>query len=477
MNAGDLTVLLPIIVLGATVVILMTAISFYRRHALTAALAASGQIIALAMIPVISPLAPRKVTPLIIVDSYSLFYAGLIISAGLAVTLLNYIYLREKKGRHDESYLLLLLAVLGSIVLVMSSHFASFVLGLEVLSVSLYSLIAYQRTKRGVKAGLMYLILAAVSTMFLLLGMALIYAELGTMEFSQIAGNISAADQRGLVIAGLALIIIGMGFKLALVPFHIWTPDVYEGAPAPMTAFIATVSKGAVFALLLRYFSQVGINNFPALSVMFTAIAVASMLTGNLLALFEDNVKRILAYSSIAHMGYLLVAFQSAGNLVVTAVSYYLVAYFVTTLGAFGIVALLSGPSGEADSLENYKGMGWSRPFTAAAFTAMLLSLAGIPLTAGFLGKFYIVAAGARSAIWTQLIVLVISSIIGLFYYLRIINVLYAQTPTGVSLPVTAPRISLMGGTILAVLTLLLIWLGVYPSPLIRLIQGMSLYQ
>ncbi len=464
----------------------MMVIAFYRNHALTAALTIAGLVIAFSMLLVTSPLLPRQVTPLIFVDRYAFFFMGLLFMAGFFVVLLSYGYFAARPGRHDEFYVLLLIATFGSAVLAASSHFVSFFLGLELLGISLYSLIAYQRTDRsGNEAGIKYLVLAATSSAFLLFGMALVYAQLGTMQFTRIAGEAAALSVSASMplLAGFALIIAGVGFKLALVPFHMWSPDVYEGAPAPVSAFIATVSKGAVFALLLRYFSMVDIHRFPAIVTVFTVIAIASMLIGNLLALAQNNIKRILAYSSIAHLGYVLVAFIAGGTAAITAASYYLAAYFVTILGAFGIISVLSSSGTgvrDADALDEYRGMAWRRPWLAGMLTLVLLSLAGIPLTAGFMGKFLVISAGAGSTLWLLLVVLAVSSSIGLYYYLRIVTVLYTRDPAHVSaqvpdkreMPPAWPQVSLSGGAALVVLALLLIWLGVYPSPLLQIIKA-----
>jgi NADH-quinone oxidoreductase subunit N len=422
---------------------------------------------------VAAPHAPRTVTPLLVIDRYAIFYTGLILVASFAVALLAFSYLERHEGKPEEFYLLLLLATLGSVVLVSSNHFASFFLGLEILSVSLYPLIAYQRRNLlGIEAGVKYLVLAGVSSAFLLFGMALVYADLGTLLLPEIAAQIAKIAHPGvLLLTGFGLIMVGIGFKLALVPFHLWTPDVYQGAPAPVTAFVATVSKGAMFALLLRYFTQVNFQQNRTLVVIFAVMAVASMLVGNLLALLQDNLKRLLAYSSIAHLGYLLVALLASGPLAMTAVAYYLVAYFVMTLGAFGIVIVLSGRNVEADTLEDYEGLAWRRPWMAALLTATLLSLAGIPLTAGFVGKFYVLAAGAESRLWWLLIIMVATSSIGLFYYLRVVVIMYRLTVSEADLSPVKPSLSLAGSVALAALTLLLVWLGVYPAPLIRIIQ------
>ncbi|HAM52625.1 MAG TPA: NADH-quinone oxidoreductase subunit N [Nitrospiraceae bacterium] len=476
MSLTDLLGLSPLVVLAAGAVVVMLVIAFYRNHAITASLTLVVLALALLLIPSISLTELGQKTPLLIVDPYALFYMRLILAAGFMVAAMSFGYLEKRQGNHEEFYLLLLLATLGSAVLAASSHFASFFLGLELLSVSLYALIAYLReNERGIEAGIKYLILAAVSAAFLLFGMALIYAETGTMEFAEIASRTARmGTHNALLLTAMVMVIVGVGFKLAVVPFHLWTPDVYEGAPAPVTAFVATVSKGSMFALLLRYFTGVDIHAYGPLFLVFTVIALLSMSAGNLLALLQNNIKRILAYSSIAHLGYLLVAFLSSGSLRVTAVTFYLVAYFVTTLGAFGIVTVLSGKDREADRIDDYRGMALHRPWLAGFFTAMLLSLAGIPLTAGFIGKFYIVTAGIGSALWLLVVMLVLNSAVGLFYYLRVILAMYLSLPEKEvkESPVASSRLSLSGSLVLAMLMLLLIGLGVYPSPLIHMIQA-----
>lgn len=305
-------------------------------------------------------------------------------------------------------------------------------------------------------------------------GMALIYAGLGTMEFGAVAASLAAGTDLPveLLLTGAAMLVVGVGFKLAVVPFHMWTPDVYQGAPAPTTAFIATVSKGAVFALLLRFFSQVDLYAYGSLLLLLGLIAVASMFVGNLLALLQDNVKRLLAYSSIAHLGYALVAFLAGGELGVAAATFYLAAYFITSLGAFGVVSVLSGPDADAEDLEEYRGLVWSHPWLSGVFAAMLLSLAGIPLTAGFVGKFYVAAAGMGAALWLPLIAPVLASTVGLYYYLRVVFALYQRPRAAEEVPVATPSPSFLGSLVLAALTLLLIWLGVYPAPVIQLIQA-----
>jgi NADH-quinone oxidoreductase subunit N len=471
MNARDLFALLPLLLTAGTAVLVMLASAIVRNHALSLWITLLGLAASFASLWPIARLLPRPITVLLILDRYSVFYFGLILAATFVVSILSYDYLKMHAEHREELYVLLNVAALGSMVLVASSHFVSFFLGLEILSVALYGLSAYLANyRRSVEAGIKYLILAGSSSAFLLFGMALVYAQLGTMELPRIATLVITIPNNPLILVGLILIITGIGFKLGVVPFHLWPPDVYEGAPAPVTAFIATVSKGAIFALLLRYFYSSGAQSIRPVFVVFAIVAIASMVAGNLLALLQNNVKRILAYSSIAHMGYLLVAFEAGGSMASRAIAFYLVAYFITTLGAFGVISVLSGKERDADDLADYRGLFWRRPVLASIFTVMLLSLAGIPLTAGFLAKFYVVATGVSGAAWVLVFVLVTTSVIGLFYYLRVLVTMYARTTK------VFPDSSLFhpAGAVLIALTVLLVWFGVYPEVLLNLVRTAS---
>ncbi len=483
MHGLDYLAILPLIVTAGTAIVVLIAIAIHRNHSLAALLTLAGFCASFATLWSVDSIVPRQVTPLLIVDRYGVFYMGLMLGAAIFVTLLSYEYLARQPGYHEEYYVLLLLSALGAETIVISSHFASFFLGLELLSVSLYALAAYLRGRPlPLEAGTKYLILAASSAAFLLFGMALIYSQTGSMEIGQIAQFFEQGHAYSplIVSTATALFITGIGFKLGVVPFHIWTPDIYEGAPAPVTAWVATASKGSMFALLVRYFYGTWWHHWSGTYIVFTIIAIASMFAGNILALLQSNVKRILAYSSIAHLGYLLVAFQAATRgLAVEAVTFYLVAYFITTLGAFGVVTVLSPTGRDADSIGDYRGLFWRRPALALIFTFMLLSLAGIPLTAGFIGKFYILAAGTSSNIWTLVLVLIATSVIGLYYYLRIVIALYEapKEAEAHAVPPTQTQISAISfesQSILWVLTALLIWFGVYPEQLLELIRSVA---
>jgi NADH-quinone oxidoreductase subunit N len=476
MYLNDLYYLLPLLVLVGAAILTMLTVAVRRNHKVIFGITIVAHLAALVALLEIRD-SSYTLSPFFIIDGWSVFNLGLILLTSLFVTLVSYAYFEQREERREEYYILLLLATLGSAVLVISQHFMALFLGLEVLSVALYALIAYLRTREhSDEAGIKYLILAAMSSAFLLFGMALVYASTGTMTFLGIADYLGPARELSpLLLSGFGLMVVGMGFKLGVVPFHMWAPDVYEGAPAPVTAFIATVSKGGMVALLIRFFTQVQGYRYEQLVLVFTIIAIASMVAGNLLALRQKNIKRLLAYSSIAHLGYILVAFLAGSRLGVEAVSFYLVAYFITSLGAFGVVALLSDTERDADRLKDYRGLLWRRPATAAVFTAMLLSLAGIPLTAGFVGKFYIIASGVNTQLWLLVFMLVGNSVIGLFYYIRVIAVMFAQPETGHQNPrkVLHPALSFASGATMAVLALLLVWIGVYPTTLVHLIRGL----
>ncbi len=473
-SAVDLIALLPLLILTGTAILAMLAIAIRRNHRLVFLLTVAGLLGALALVPMAANMTPRTVTPLLLVDRYALVFTALALAAGLVVVCLCRSYFGVRADQPEEVYLLILTALLGAGVLAAGRHFASFFLGLETLSVSLFALIAYPyRDERALEAGIKYLVLSGAASGFLVFGMALVYADTGTLEFSAL---ISASSTLTIII-GTILIVAAVSFKLSLVPFHLWTADVYQGAPAPVTAFLATVSKGAVFVLLLRYAVAGGLGQAPALVNVLSLLAALSMLAGNLLALRQDNLKRLLAYSSIAHMGYLLIVLVAgskvSGSFAAEALLFYLAAYFVTTLAAFGTITVLSPSDREAESLDDYAGLFHSHPWPATVLASALLSLAGIPLTAGFVGKFYLFAAGGLGELWTLLALLVVGSGLGLYYYVRVIFQM-AKPSLDIAGKPTAPA-PLEAHLVLVVLLVLLFGLGVYPGGVIDLLTMAAL--
>ncbi len=474
MSKIDFLNVLPLFILTSAAILILFSISVKRNHTVIYIITVASLLGDFIYMMQYVSKSKEVIEPLFVFDGFGDFNVGLILITSLAVTMISFAYFEQREERKEEYYILLILATLGSCVLVISKHFVSLFLGLEILSVSLYSMIAYlRRREKSDEAGLKYLIMAAFSSAFILFGMALLYAQTGSLEFGGIGKYLASVSHMPLLLlTGLGLMVVGVGFKLSVVPFHMWAADVYEGAPAPVTAFIATVSKGGVIALLVRFFKEIDGFQYQSIVVIFTGIAIASMFVGNFLAIRQRNVKRILAYSSIAHIGYLLVAFLAGGELGTEAVSFYLVAYFITTVGAFGILSTLSDRDRDADHMEDYQGLLWRRPWTAAILAAMLLSLAGIPLTAGFIGKFYLVAAGVNTNEWLLVSMLALNSAIGLYYYIRIIAVMF-ERHDGEEEPLDQlhPSVYIVSGVTMGILVALLLWVGIYPEWMMDVIK------
>ncbi|HEU4619423.1 MAG TPA: NADH-quinone oxidoreductase subunit N [Gammaproteobacteria bacterium] len=477
LTGAEIVALLPLIVLTGTTVVVMLLAAFARSR-LAAGVTAGGLLAAIGTLAAAARVAPIDVTPLLRIDGAALFYTGLLLATALATALLSTVYFAARGERTRELEILLLTSTLGGAVLAAASHFAALFLGFELLTVSLFAMLAYEPARPvNLEAGIKYLVLSGVSSGFLLFGIALIYYALGTLKFTALAAAADASGSSAYLAAGLALLVGGLAFKLSLAPFHLWTPDVYQGAPAPVTAFLSTVSKGAVFVVLLRYFTAAGAYGHGPILVALTILAAASMLLGNVLALLQQNVKRLLAYSSIAHLGYLMTAFIAGGGAAVEAASYYLAAYFASTLGAFGVVAVLSsepGASEEIETIEQYRGLFRRRPWVAAVFSLMLLSLAGIPLTMGFVAKFYVIEASVESSLWALLAIVIVGSAIGLYYYLRLLVTMYLR-PDEAAAPPAETRVSIAGRLVLAGAAAAVLVLGLFPAPIIDLIRSAAL--
>jgi NADH-quinone oxidoreductase subunit N len=467
MTEKDFLSLTPFLIIGIAPVVIMLVISVLRNYKVVYWFSVLAFLAAFASIFFILPSIPNKIGILFIIDNYGLFFLGILLISALLVAFISYEYIIQLEGVREEYYIILFTSTLGAALLAIANHFVIFFLGIETLSISLYILIAFQKSKNhSIEAGIKYLILASVSSAFLLFGMALIYTASGTMQFDEIMSKMSGGSQLSpLVVSGFGMMIVGIGFKLALVPFHMWTPDVYQGAPAPVSAFVATVSKGAVMAVLIRFFfSLKGFDNHYFI-VAISAIAILSMFFGNILAIRQKNLKRLLGYSSIANMGYLIIILLIGTNRGLHASIFYLISYFITTIGAFGIISLLSSDKYEAENIEDYKGLFWKKPWVSIVLTLSLLSLAGIPLTSGFIAKFYIIFEGMKAGLLILIISLIVNSVIGLYYYLRVITALFSSAGDN-KLPELAP----WGNVTLAIIALSILILGIYPGWLIDII-------
>ena len=483
MNSNFIIDLMQIIMLTISTVVVMVTAAFKRDHGIISGLTVFGLFVSLFTFVFIQPVLPLEVTQLLIIDEYSLFFSNLIIAGAIAVALLAYPYFNNSNFQNEEFYILLMTGTLGAVVLACSNHFVAFLLGMEMLGVSLYAMIAYpvhagETAKFPLEAGIKYLILSALTTGITLFGIALVYAYLGTMGFDEIPAAMDAVGEVGSIfIIGVLMIVAGAAFKLSLVPFHIWTPDVYEGAPVPVTAYLATVSKAAMLAVTLRLLLVSNALELNAVTTGLTVMAAASMILGNLLALLQDNVKRLFAYSSIAHLGYLLIIVIAASKidnaLSIEGVSFYMLAYFITSLAGFAVISALSNSEKEMDLISDFRGLFWRNPLLSMVLITVLLSLAGIPLTAGFIGKFYIFTTGVAGGLWFLLSMLIFGSSIGLYYYLRLIYIMMqpadkkAKDPALASLPVGVHAVMLS-------MTIGIIYLGVYPGPIIGSLQNLA---
>jgi NADH-quinone oxidoreductase subunit N len=369
----------------------------------------------------------------VVLDNFAIFFTMVFLIAAALSILMSDAYLKREGYPIGEFYPLILLCTVGAMLMASGTDLMTIFLGLEVLSVSLYILAGFFRgQKRSNEAGLKYFLLGAFSTGFLLYGMALIYGVTGTTNLVDIAGFYSqfpAAATNMMSLAGLLLMSTGFLFKIAIAPFHMWTPDVYEGAPTPVTAFMSAGPKAAAFAAFMRILLvSMGSMHSTWQSALWV-LAVLTMVAGNFIALNQTNLKRMLAYSSIAHAGYALVGLVAASEIGVSGVLYYMLAYTFMNLGAFAVLVLI-GKKGEDNlTLEGVKGMGYKRPLLAVLLSICLFSLMGIPPTAGFTGKFYIFA-GAVNAGFIWLAVLgVLNSAVSLYYYLRIMVFMYFKDP------------------------------------------------
>ncbi len=399
------------------------------------------------------------------------FMALILLSAFLILVIAASYWREDTAVPREEFPLLLLIATLGAACLAASGNCITLFLGLETMTLAMIGMIAYPRYRpQAEEAGLKYLILSGMSSAFVLFGIGLIDLCTGSLGFAQILDWAPAdGPSHATLLAGLALLGIGAAFKLSVVPFHIWVPDIYAGAPAPSGGYLAVIAKIAVLAVIIRLIDQAGGKLSADITTLITIIAILSMLAGNLLALLQGNIKRILGYSSIAHLGYLLVAILASGSIGRTAVVFYLVTYSLTMIAAFGVIAALSNSaaSEDEDTVIQLRGLFWLRPALAGVLTLALLSLAGIPPAIGFIAKMYVFAAGIHTALWNLTGVMVASSIIGLFYYLNIILTM-AMRPGPQTQPHSVPFISRI---VMASVGLPMLIFGIAPQPLIALLR------
>ena len=393
------------------------------------------------------------------VDSFSIFFHFLIITVTAVVILTSYGYMEVQQIRAGEYYGLILFGALGMCLMSSAVELVLIFIALEISSISTYILAGFRRRAAiSSEASVKYFLLGSFATAFFLYGVALMFGATGSTSINVIGQTLRSGVVPMLAYAGIALMFVGLGFKVAAAPFHVWTPDVYEGAPAPVVGFMSTAPKAAVFAVLLRIMFEA---NAPGRLWLIWVAAALSMTIGNLGALVQNNVKRLLAYSSIAHAGYLLVAFAALPENGIPAAMFYTASYAAMNVGAFAVISHFAGTGERRVNMEDYSGLGRRSPFLAASLTIFLLSLIGIPITGGFFAKFYVFSAALQANLIWLTIIGVLNSAVGAYYYLRIIIVMYMREPREET-PVAPVPLGL--GTALVVSLAATIYLGVLPG-------------
>ena len=408
-------------------------------------------------------------------DGFTFFFQWLFLLITGTSSLMSLKFNQREAMNRGEYYALLLFACSGMSLMAASADLVLTFLGLEILSVATYVLAGFKRNDdRSNEASLKYFLLGSFASAFLLYGIALTYGAAGSTKYQVIRAlaGLEGTNQMILMV-GLGLLLVGFGFKVAAVPFHAWAPDVYEGAPTPVTAFMTVGPKAAGFAALVRILAEALPAMQPSWSMLLWVASILTMTVGNLVAVLQTNVKRMLAYSSIAHAGYILVGLVAHNRAGYSAVLFYLVIYTVMNLGAFCIVLSLSRKGDLHVSLEDYSGLARKAPLAAAALSIFLVSLAGIPLTGGFMGKFYLFSAAVQQGYIGLAIIGVLNSVLSVFYYFRLMVVMYMKEayegqpdPDPINLPV-------MAMTLVAALGVL--WLGLFPSPFLNLAANSTL--
>lgn len=404
---------------------------------------------------------------MLLVGGYASYFAVLFLLIALFSILIAKPYLERAQYNYGEFYVLVLLATIGMLMLGASADLITVFLGIEVMSVSFYVLAGYFRTKNNSnESALKYFLLGAFATGFLLYGIALIYGTTGTTNLLRIVTMYPQAFGEPLHIIGWGLVLIGFGFKVAAVPFHMWVPDVYEGAPTPVTAFMSTGGKAAAFSAFVIAFSVPMSMKDERLMMVVAILAGASMLLGNWFGLSQLNLKRMLAYSSIAHAGYMLVGIASATSLGQHGIAFYLVSYALTNLGAFAVISMIEKENGGNLSYEDYAGLAKRNPGIAALLAMFMFSLTGIPPFAGFVGKYFLFASAVQSNLTWLAILGVITSLFSTYYYLRIVVYMYFREAT-VSDALTFPMMSRLVAILCAVAILAI---GIVPSLILNLL-------
>ena len=461
-HAADYVRILPEIVLavfGMLVMVLDPLMDEHRSQKTLGALALVGSLAALVATLFQAQYPGLAFWNMVRVDSFSVFFHFLVAAVTAVVILTSYDYMEVQGIRAGEYYALVLFGALGMSLMSSAVELVLIFIALEISSISTYILAGFRRRAAiSSESSVKYFLLGSFATAFFLYGVALMFGATGSTSITVIGDALRSGHIPILAYVGVALMFVGLGFKVAAAPFHVWTPDVYEGAPAPVVGFMSTAPKAAVFAVLLRIMFQA---DAPGRVWLIWVVAALSMTLGNIGALVQDNVKRLLAYSSIAHAGYLLVAFAALPNNGIPAAMFYTASYAAMNVGAFAVISHIGGKGERYVTLEDYEGLGRRSPLLAAILTIFLLSLIGIPITGGFFAKFYVFSAALQANLVGLVIIGVLNSAVASYYYLRLIVVMYMREARE-DVPVSPIPVGL--GMALAISLVATIYLGVLPG-------------
>jgi NADH-quinone oxidoreductase subunit N len=405
------------------------------------------------------------------VDSYSLFFKSLFILIGIVVILSSMEFVKKRLSHPGEYYAIIIFSILGMSAMAAASELLTAYISLEVLSFCLYILVSYARdSAKSNEAGIKYIIVGALSSAILLYGLSLVYTGFGTTRFAEInTALVAGGSFSPTVWVGLGLMLVGLGFKMAAVPFHMWAPDVYEGAPLPITAYLAVASKAAAFALVLRIFAEAFMPAIGDWQAIVAVLAAITMTVGNLVAIPQTNIKRLLAYSSISQVGYLLVGLAALSLQTSNGIMLHLAGYAFTNLAAFAVVIAIHNQTGK-DDIADYAGLADRHPFLAAALSIALFSLAGLPFFAGFFTKFYLFAAASREGFLWLAGLAIFNSLVSLYYYLMVMKAMYISKAADESKLKPSPLLL----CVVAVMVVGVVFVGVYPRPLLDVIDAAS---
>ncbi len=464
--------LAPLLVVGATagLLILLDLLPPRERKGHLGVVALAGIAAALFAALFLWGREARAFGGMLVLDDFALFLEVVICYAAALVLLLSMDYLGRREAETGEYYILVLLATLGMMLMAQAADLIVIFLALELMSLCLYVLAGFFRERLAAgESAMKYFLLGAFATGFFVYGIALVYGAAGTTRLDRVAVAAGGLARDPLLAIGLGLLLVGFGFKISSVPFHMWVPDVYEGAPTSVTAFIASGSKAAGFAALLRVLFSTFRVTQPDWTVLLWVVAILTMTVGNVVAIAQSNLKRMLAYSSIAHVGYMLVGVVAGGAFGVGSVLFYLLVYTFTTVGAFGVVLLLERGGQEAVELDDYAGLAARHPALALALALFLLSLIGMPPTAGFAGKFSLFGAAVRSGYIWLAVIAVLNSAVAAYYYLRVIVYMYMREAEGLPTEL-AP--SFAGRLALGIALWGVFQLGILPAPVLDLAQA-----